>query len=137
MLYSLDEESRKLFKVKADFDSRMDRTPESMLQYAGFIANCQREEKLLPFDKIGCGCHHRIQLPVCRPSGQTVRKVQHHYGPREESHYWAKKAESTVVTDKHVKKALDEKILRVNRVEERMREMTLRIRLLLTQQVQK
>ncbi|HPB39228.1 MAG TPA: ATP-binding protein, partial [Syntrophorhabdus sp.] len=35
ILYGLDEESRELFKVKADFDSRMDRTPASMLQYAG------------------------------------------------------------------------------------------------------
>ncbi|MGB4223838.1 MAG: S16 family serine protease, partial [Syntrophorhabdus sp.] len=34
-------------------------------------------------------------------------------------------AESNLVKGEHVKKALDEKILRINRVEERMREMTL------------
>jgi predicted ATP-dependent protease len=42
-----------------------------------------------------------------------------------ESHYWAKKSESAVVKGEHVKKAMDEKVFRVNRVEERMREMTL------------
>jgi predicted ATP-dependent protease len=42
-----------------------------------------------------------------------------------ESHYWAKKAESSVVKAEHVTRAVEEKIFRVNRVEERMREMTL------------
>ena len=55
MLYNLDDEYRELFKVKADFDSRMERTPEAMVKYAAFIASCQKEEELLPFDKGGRG----------------------------------------------------------------------------------
>ncbi len=42
-----------------------------------------------------------------------------------ESHYWAKKEKSNVVKDEHVSKAVDEKIFRVNRIEERLREMIL------------
>ena len=42
-----------------------------------------------------------------------------------ESHYWAKKEKSKVVKGEHVSKAVDEKIFRVNRVEERLREMML------------
>ena len=125
MLYSLDEESRELFKVKADFDSRMDRTPESMLQYAGFIANCQREEKLLPFDKSGVAAIIESSSRFADHQDKLSVKFSSIMDLMRESHYWAKKAESTVVKGEHVKKALDEKILRVNRVEERMREMTL------------
>ena len=36
-LYSADEDFRKLFKVKADFASDMDRTPENEKSYALFI----------------------------------------------------------------------------------------------------
>jgi lon-related putative ATP-dependent protease len=125
MLYSLDEESRELFKVKADFDSRMDRTPETMLQYAGFIAHCQREEKLLPFDRSGVAAIIESSSRFADHQDKLSVKFSTIMDLMRESHYWAKKAESKVVKDEHVKKALDEKVLRVNRVEERMREMTL------------
>src|SRR5208282_5373122 len=42
-----------------------------------------------------------------------------------ESHYWAKKMGSDLVQAEHVVKALDEKMLRANRIEERIREATL------------
>jgi len=125
LLYGLDEESRELFKVKADFDSRMDRTQESMLQYAGFIANCQREEKLLPFDRSGVAAIIESSSRFADHQDKLSVKFSDIMDLMRESHYWAKKAESTRVKNEHVKKALDEKMLRVNRVEERIREMTL------------
>jgi lon-related putative ATP-dependent protease len=125
ILYSLDEESRELFKVKADFDSRMDRTPETVLQYAGFIAHCQREEKLLPFDRTGVAAIIESSSRFADHQDKLSVKFSTIMDLMRESHYWAKKAESNVVKGEHVKKAQDEKILRVNRVEERMREMTL------------
>ncbi len=38
ILHSYDEESRRLFKVKADFDSRMERTQENVEKYAMYVA---------------------------------------------------------------------------------------------------
>lgn len=125
MLYSLDEESRELFKVKADFESRMDRTPETVLKYAGFIAHCQREEKLLPFDRTGVAAIIEASSRFADHQDKLSVKFSSIMDLMRESHYWAKKAGNRVVRDDHVKKALDEKVLRVNRVEERMREMTL------------
>jgi predicted ATP-dependent protease len=125
MLYSLDEESRELFKVKADFDSRMDRTPETMMQYAGFIAHCQREEKLLPFDRSGVATIIEYSSRFADHQDKLSIKFSTIMDLMRESHYWAKKSESAVVKGEHVKKAMDEKVFRVNRVEERMREMTL------------
>jgi lon-related putative ATP-dependent protease len=125
MLYSLDEESRELFKVKADFDSRMDRTPETVFQYAGFVAHCQREEKLLPFDRTGVAAVIEASSRFADHQDKLSIKFSTIMDLMREAHYWAKKAENKVVKGEHVKKALDEKVLRVNRVEERMREMTL------------
>ena len=125
LLYSLDEESRELFKVKADFDSRMDRTPETMMQYAGFIAHCQREEKLLPFDRSGVATIIEYSSRFADHQDKLSIKFSTIMDLMRESHYWAKKSESAIVKGEHIKKAMDEKVFRVNRVEERMREMTL------------
>ncbi|WP_028894618.1 Lon protease family protein [Syntrophorhabdus aromaticivorans] len=125
ILYSLDEESRELFKVKADFDSRMDRTPESMAQYAGFIANCQREEKLLPFDRTGVASIIELSSRFADHQDKLSVKFSSIMDLMREAHYWAKKEGSAVVKGKHVRKAIEEKVFRVNRVEERMREMML------------
>jgi lon-related putative ATP-dependent protease len=125
LLYSLDEESRELFKVKADFDSRMDRTPETMMQYAGFIAHCQREEKLLPFDRSGVATIIEYSSRFADHQDKLSIKFSTIMDLMRESHYWAKKSGSAIVKGEHIKKAMDEKVFRVNRVEERMREMTL------------
>ena len=53
LLYNLDPEYSELFKVKADFDSRMERNPENVKKYAHFIAESQKADKLLPFDRSG------------------------------------------------------------------------------------
>jgi predicted ATP-dependent protease len=42
-----------------------------------------------------------------------------------ESHYWAHKEGSSIVKTEHVVKAIDEKVFRVNRIEERIREAML------------
>ena len=45
LLSARDEEFWEMFKVKADFDYQIDRTPENILAYAGFIcASCEQEE---------------------------------------------------------------------------------------------
>jgi predicted ATP-dependent protease len=43
LLYNLDEEYRELFKVKADFESRMNRTDDNMKKYASFVATITRK----------------------------------------------------------------------------------------------
>ncbi|HLO24757.1 MAG TPA: ATP-binding protein, partial [Geobacteraceae bacterium] len=53
LLFHLEPDYRKLFKVKADFDSRITRTPEIIRDYALFVATHCKGEKLLPFDPSG------------------------------------------------------------------------------------
>ena len=53
LLFNLDEEYRELFKVKADFDNRIERTDDNIRSYAAFVSTKAREERLLPFDASG------------------------------------------------------------------------------------
>ena len=123
LLHSYDEESRELFKVKADFDSRMERTAENMEKYAMYIAQCQKEEKLLPFDRSGVAKIVEFGSRFADHQEKLSTKFSDITDLIRESHYWAQKEKSKVIKSEHVAKAVDEKIFRVNRIEERIREM--------------
>jgi len=51
LLSGADEDFKELFKIAADFDDRVERTPETTLLYARFVAGVARRENLRPFDR--------------------------------------------------------------------------------------
>ena len=122
LLFGLDEEYRELFKVKADFDSRMERTDENILKYAGFVSTKAREERLLPFDASGVARVVEYGSRMAEHQEKLSSKFSDVSNLIRESHYWAKKMDTDVVSGTHVEKALDEKIYRHSRIEDRMRE---------------
>ncbi|HMK43237.1 MAG TPA: Lon-insertion domain-containing protein, partial [Dissulfurispiraceae bacterium] len=108
-----------------DFDSRMELTPEGMQRYAEFIASCQREEHLLPFDRSGVA---RVVEYGARIAGQRDKLSTRFSTVADivrESHYWAKRSGASVVSSDHVVTALEKKVYRSNRIEERLRELML------------
>ena len=123
LLYSLDEEYRELFKVKADFDSRMDRTAENIRKYALFIASLCKEEKLLPLDRSGVAKIVEFGSRLSDHQEKLSSKFSEIADLIRESTYWAKTAGSSIVKAEHIEKAINEKIYRSNRIEERLREL--------------
>jgi len=123
LLHNYDEDSRELFKVKADFDSRMGRTPENIVKYAAYVAQCQKEENLLPFDRTGVARVVEYGSRFADHQEKLSTKFSLIADLIREAHYWAKKENSDVVTGIYVQKAVDEKIHRINRIEERLQEM--------------
>ena len=57
-----DEDFRKIFKVKADFDNSMNNTDENRNKIIGFIARISAEENLLPSDPSGVGAIARLAI---------------------------------------------------------------------------
>jgi lon-related putative ATP-dependent protease len=53
LLSELDPDFPELFKIAAEFDDRVDRTPENVGLYARLIASAARREKLRPLDRAG------------------------------------------------------------------------------------
>lgn len=123
LLFYMDPDYRKFFKVKAEFDNRVDRTPEIMHDYALFVATHCRCENLLHFDRSG----------IARLLEYTSRMVedQHKLSSQfmeisdfiREASFWAHKDGHTVVSGTDVLRAAEEKLYRVNRIEERMQEL--------------
>lgn len=125
LLYNVDEEYRELFKVKADFDRRMDRTDENMHKYASFVAKKSKEEKLLPFDRTGVAKVVEIGSRLAEHQNKLTSRFSEVADIIREASYWASKAKSKIVTEGHVQKTVDERIYRTNKIEERLREMIL------------
>jgi len=123
LLYGLDEEYREFFKVKADFDNRMERTDENLLKYAAFVSTKASEEHLLPFDASGVARVAEYGSRLAEHQEKLSSKFSDVSNLIRESHYWAKKMDADVVSGAHVEKALDEKIYRHSRIEDRMREV--------------
>lgn len=130
-LVEADEEFRSIFKVMADFDETMERTPESELAYAEFIAGRSQAEGLLSFAPEGVG---RVVEEGSRLAG-TQRKLSTRFGTiadlvREADH-WARSAGRKVVDAHDVGRAVRERRFLRDRAEEHLREEILTSKLLI------
>jgi lon-related putative ATP-dependent protease len=123
LLYRLDDDFKKIFKVRADFDVEMPKNATSVSDYIAFIKMISNDEKLRPFDKTAAA--EVIEFGVRLAGRQTKLSTRFNLiaDVLRESNYWAEQEQSQVVSRKHVLKAIDERIERVNLVEEKIQEM--------------
>ncbi|NWF55373.1 MAG: AAA family ATPase [Syntrophaceae bacterium] len=122
-LYYMDEDFKKIFKIKADFDSVMNRNEDSQLQYSSFIRKICQDEKLLPFDRSGVAAV--IEYGVRLAGRQKKLSTEFHRitDVLREANYWAKKDGSGEVREKHVDQAIAERIDRLRMIEDKIQEM--------------
>lgn len=123
LLYNLDDEYRRLFKVKADFDNRMARTKENIERYARFIAARCKEEGLRPFDRSGVGGIVEYGCRLAEDQERLSARFSEITDIIREASFWAGEEGSPFVKGDHVEKALREKVYRNSRIEERIREL--------------
>lgn len=123
ILYNLDDDFKKIFKIKADFDSVMNKDAEKVQQYASFIRKICDEEKLRPFDRTGVAAV--VEYGVRMAGRQKKLSTRFHLiaDLLREANYWAMKEGSEVVSERHVDQAIEKKIYRVNMIEEKIQEM--------------
>ena len=122
MLHEADEDFPTIFKVMADFDEQVDRTPENEFDYATFIATRVIEEELLHLDQPAVG---RVIEYGARLAG-TQDKLSTRFGQIadlvREATYWSEKQGRAIVTEADVEMAIDHREFLNNRIETRMRE---------------
>jgi ATP-dependent Lon protease len=123
LLYNADDDFKKIFKIKADFDSVMNKDSGKIQQYASFIRKICDEEKLKPFDKTGIAAV--VEYGVRMTGRQKKLSTRFHLiaDLLREANYWAIKDSSQTVKDVHVDRAIEKKVYRVNLIEEKIQEM--------------
>ncbi len=123
LLHHYDEDMKKIFKVRADFDTSMDKTEESIQQFARFIRMKCEDEDLKPFDR---GAVAALVEEAVRMTGRQ-EKISTSF-PNitdllREADFWAAQAKQDIVREEDVQKALEARIYRSNLIEQRIQEM--------------
>jgi len=123
VLYHYDEDFKKIFKIKADFDSEMINDQENLNRYAIFIKSLLDEEGLPPLDKSAVAAVAEEAAGIAGRQDKLTTRFSDVSDIVRESCYWAKKDGSKKVKASHVEKAVEERIRRSNLPEEKMSEM--------------
>ena len=126
LLYSLlqfyEEDFSKLFKVKADFDTRVANTTEGALQYANFIARLCREEDLLPLHREAVSAVIEYSSRLVDHKGKLSLRFSEIVNLIQEANFWATKEGRKAIEREDIEKALEEKVFRSNLIEEKIQE---------------
>jgi len=123
LLYYLDKDFKKVFKVKAEFDSETQKNEKTILEYASFIKKITDEDKLIPFNKEGIAA--LIEYATRLAGRQKKLSTRFHIiaDVVREACYWAKKDKLPLVDRQHVEKAIKERFERVSLIEDKIQEM--------------
>jgi len=123
LLYEYEEDFRKIFKVRVEFDEEMAMSDGVIAEYAGRLRALSEKENLYPFDR---GAFAAMLEYGVRQAGRrnkvTARFIEIADLARE-AHYNAAAAGESVVRAAHVRGALSSKMERHNLIETRIREM--------------
>jgi ATP-dependent Lon protease len=123
LLYEYEEDFRKIFKVRVEFDEEMPMSDGVIEEYAGRLRTLSEKEGLFPFDR---GAFASILEYGVRRAGRrnkvTARFVDIADLARE-AHYAAAAVGENVVRAAHVRAAIASKVERHNLIETRIREM--------------
>ncbi|MFZ2095769.1 MAG: AAA family ATPase [Anaerolineales bacterium] len=123
LLLSYEAHFQELFKVKAEFDTSMSRTPEHTLEYAAFATTLCNTEKLKHLDASAISrlVEHGSRL------AEDQQKLSTRFGEISdvvrEASYYAELDSSDLITAKHIRKAIEERYYRSNLIQERLQEM--------------
>ncbi|BCR04106.1 ATP-dependent protease [Desulfuromonas versatilis] len=122
LLYRLDPDFRKYFKVKADFDFMMKNTWENVQQYALFIGAKCREEQLKHFDPSGVARVVEYSARLIEDKEKLSSRFIDIADLIREASFYAEQQGRERVSEEHVNLAVEAKIYRSNKVEERIQE---------------
>lgn len=122
-LLNFDEDFKKLFKVKVEFDEEAPRTDANMFKIAQFIHNFCEKEKAPHFN---AGAVAEV-IEYCSRAVENQNKLSTQLNDITEllgeACTWAKMDGAKIVTATYVKKAIVERIERINKHDQRLVEM--------------
>lgn len=123
LLYHYDPDFKELFKVEADFEEEIDRSPESEKLYASLIATIARKNGLLPLSADAVGRVMEQSARLADDSEKLSIHVRSIKDLMKEAQYHAEKAGASAIEKAHIQAAVDSKLRRSGRIKDRYREL--------------
>lgn len=122
LLQMLDEDFRKIFKVKVDFDTRMPMA-QARQEYPAFISTRVREEGLLHFDRGGVAAVIEDAARQVDDRDYASTRFADAADLVREASYYAREDGAKLVGRVHVERAIEKKRQRSNLIEERIQQL--------------
>jgi lon-related putative ATP-dependent protease len=123
LLREEDEDFAKLFKIRAEFATEMDRTPENESDYALFVKSVVDRNHLPPFDKTAVARLIEHGSRLAEDQEKLTTRLGKITNLIQEAAYWAQKEGLELVTGASVTRAVQEGVYRNNLREEITQEM--------------
>ncbi|MEM9030538.1 MAG: AAA family ATPase [Pseudomonadota bacterium] len=122
LLAAHDEDFNGLFKVEADFDDTISRTPDNAAAYARLIASITKRHALKPVDAGGVARLIEEGSRLAQDRQKLSIEVGRLADVVREADYWARYDNSSVIQREHVQRAIAEAIQRADRLRDRAQE---------------
>jgi lon-related putative ATP-dependent protease len=122
LLASADEDFKKVFKVRADFDWVMDLDKDAVGDYVKVIKALCTKEKLLPFDRSGVGGVIEYGARLAGRQNKLSTRFNIICELLTEANHWAAKSGAKAVGYDHVREAINRRRDRVRLSEVKLQE---------------
>ncbi|HKD67770.1 MAG TPA: ATP-binding protein [Candidatus Binataceae bacterium] len=123
LLYFYDADFAELFKIKSEIRPVIDAKDDAVRHYAARIAWLSRNEHLPPFDGAALARIVEYGMRLAGERGRVLTLMEPIDDLAREAAYFANAENAAEVTAHHVERALSERVLRLNYVEEELRRM--------------
>ena len=123
LLYFLDADFKKIFKIKSEFDSETKKDDKTILEYAQFIKKICDEDKLNHYSKEGIAAVIEYGTRLAGKQKKISTRFHILADVIREACYWSGKDKSEYVHRKHVQEAITERFERISLIEDKIQEM--------------
>lgn len=123
ILWNVEEDFKKIFKIKADFDHVMELNDHSLRQYVSFVKKVTDNEDLIPFD---VDALEEVAAYGSRLAGRKNKlstRFTNIADLTREAAFCAMDRKRKKVTRKDVREAIDQKTNRINMLEDKIQEL--------------
>lgn len=123
LLYFLDADFKKIFKIKSEFDSETKKDSKTIREYAQFISKICDEDDLNHFDKEGMAAVIEYGTRLAGKQKKISTRFHILADVVREACYWSRKDNSKQVNRRHVEQSIKERFERVSLIEDKIQEM--------------
>ncbi len=123
LLLAYDEHFTELFKVKADFDTQMERTDAHVQDYASFAFNLCQSQNLTQLDPSGLARMVEHGSRLVEDQGKLSTRFGDIADVIREANYYAAQEKANLISATHIEKAIEQRFYRSSLIQERIQEM--------------
>jgi predicted ATP-dependent protease len=122
ILYTADKDFKELFKIKADFDTSMERNDDNIKLFVTQICTLCAKEKLLPVDSSGLAAVIEYSSRLAADQNKLSTQFSVISDLVREADFYAREDKSDVITRAHVLRQHEEKLYRSNMIQDKLEE---------------